>query len=143
MVLILKFGYKGNKVPKKNDTFTITLGKTHLGWGTHRYTRSREIIYEEGYLPIPKDIAINLNIYMSNKEDANIIYNFSTNDGFYSNEELKASGCSNAGDIYAKNLAGNGDLKLLGKWFTHINAKEGDKIKISFTSPAQIILSKV
>jgi hypothetical protein len=141
-VLILKFGYKGNKVPKQNDTFTITLGKTHLGWGTHRYTSSREIIYNEGYLPIPKDIAIKLNIYMSNKKDANIIYNFSTSDGFYSNEELKASGCSNAGDIYAKNLAGNGDLKLLGKWFTHINAIKGDKIKISFTSPTHIILSK-
>lgn len=80
---------------------------------------------------------------MSNKEDANIVYNFSTDDNFYTNEELKASGCMVKGDIYAKNLAGNGDLKLLGKWFTHIQAQVGDKIKIFFTSPTDIILSKV
>ena len=130
-------------MPKKGNEFTITLGKTHLGWGTHRYTNSRETIYEEGYLPIPKAKAKEFDIYMSNKKDANYIYNFSTDDNFYSNEELKASGCSTKGDIYAKNLAGNGDLKLLGKWFTHIKAKVGDEIKISFTSPTNIVLSKI
>lgn len=130
-------------MPEQHDEFIVTLGKTHLGWGTHRYTQTREVIYNEGYLPIPKKIAVALEIYMSNKKDANIIYTFSTNDGFYINEELKASGCSTKGDIYAKNLAGNGNLKLLGKWFTHIQAQVGDKIKISFTSPTTIILSKV
>lgn len=130
-------------MPKKGDEFIVKLGKTHLGWGTHRYTSTRDIIYEEGYLKIPKDVAVKFNIYMSNKTDANIIYDFSTNDKFYVNEKLKASGCSTRGDIYAKNLAGNGDLKLLGKWFTHIKAKVGDEIKISFTSPTDIILSKV
>ena len=130
-------------MPKKDDEFTVALGKTHLGWGTHRYTSTREVIYEEGYLPIPKKVAMDLEIYMSNKKDANIIYNFSTDDNFYTNEKLKASGCSTKGDIYAKNLAGNGDLKLLGKWFTFINAKVGDEIKISFTSPTDILLSKI
>jgi hypothetical protein len=128
-------------MPKKGDEFTVDLGKTHLGWGTHRYTDTREVIYEEGYLKVPKKIAKDLGMYMSNKKDANIIYTFSTDDGFYTNEELKASGCSTKGDIYAKNLAGNGDLKLLGKWFTHIKAKVGDEIKISFTSPTDIVLS--
>ena len=130
-------------MPKKGDEYTVALGKTHLGWGTHRYTATREVIYEEGYLKIPRDVAKDLEIYMSNKKDANIIYNFSTSDCFYNNEKLKASGCSTKGDIYAKNLAGDGDLKLLGKWFTHIKAKVGDEIKISFTSPTDIILSKV
>ncbi len=124
-------------MPKKGDEYTVALGKTHLGWGTHRYTTTRDVIYEEGYLKIPKPVAEKFDIYMSNKVGVNIIYNFSTN------EKLKASGCSTKGDIYAKNFAGNGDLKLLGKWFTHIKAKVGDEIKISFTSPTDIILSKV
>jgi len=130
-------------MPKQGDEFIVTLGETHLGWGTHRYTQTREVIYEEGYLPIPKAIALELDIFMSNKKNANIIYTFSTNDGFYNNEQLKASGNSKAGSIHAKNLAGNGDLKLLGKWFTHIQAQVGDEIKISFTSPTNITLSKV
>ena len=130
-------------MPKKDDEYIVELGETHLGWGTHRYTNTREVIYQEGYLKIPRSVAIDLEIYMSNKKDANIIYNFSTSDGFYSNQKLKASGCMTKGDIYAKNLAGNGDLKLLGKWFTHIQAQVGDKIKIYFTSPTDIILSKV
>jgi len=130
-------------MPNTGDEFIVTLGETHLGWGTHRYTNTRKIIYEEGYLPIPRDKAKEFDIYMSNQTNANYVYNFSTNDNFYNNEELKASGCSIQGDIYAKNLAGNGNLKLLGKWFTHIQAQVGDKIKISFTSPTDIILSKV
>jgi len=130
-------------MPKKNDEYIVSLGKTHLGWGTHRYTNTREVIYDEGYLKIPRAVAIDLEIYMSNKKDANTIYNFATNDNFFTNEKLLASGCSTKGDIYAKNLAGKGDLKLLGKWFTHIKAEVGDEIKISFTSPTDIILSKV
>jgi len=130
-------------MPKKDDEYIVALGKTHLGWGTHRYTATRDVIYEEGYLKIPKPVAEKFDIYMSNKVGANIIYNFSTDDKFYTNEKLKASGCSTKGDVYAKNLAGDEDLKLLGKWFTHIKAKVGDEIKISFTSPTDIILTKV
>jgi len=97
-------------MPKKYDEYIVALGETHLSWGTHRYTTTREVIYQEGYLKIPKAKAKEFDIYMSNKKDANIIYNFSTNDGFYTNEKLKAAGCSTAGDIYAKNFHGNGLL---------------------------------
>lgn len=37
-------------MPKKNDEYIVALGETHLGWGTHRYTNTREVIYQEGYL---------------------------------------------------------------------------------------------
>lgn len=38
---------------KAGDYYTITLKKSHLDWGTHRYTGTREEIPGEGYIPIP------------------------------------------------------------------------------------------
>ncbi|MEG2847875.1 MAG: hypothetical protein RR904_03755 [Bacilli bacterium] len=56
---------------------------------------------------------------------------------------LKSSGNRAKGEVYAKNLHGSGNLKLLGYWFAHINANPGDIIRVEFTSSTDIILTKI
>lgn len=130
-------------MPQTGNHFIVPLKKTHLGWGTHRTTHTRPRINNEGYIPIPSKYSKSFNITNSNNKRQNNIYQFSTSDGFLKNEELKASGCVKRGNIYAKNLHGKGNLKLLGTWFINIQAKIGDLIKVEFISPTEILLTKL
>lgn len=130
-------------MPKNGDSYTVRLKETYIKWGEYRHTNSREKIINEVYFPIPADKAREYNIYNSNKEGANIEYNVITSDDFIINGKLKAQGCSNAGDVHAKNLSGSGNLKLLGPWMTHINAKVDDNIKIEWTDETTIKLTKL
>lgn len=130
-------------MPNTGDTFITKLKRAHLFWGSHRHTNSRSIIYGEAYLHISISQAKRLNIYNERQPNANTIYNCNTNDGFLTNKELKASGKRSENDIYAKQFHGNGDLKLLGTWFNHINAQIGDQIEIRFISPTEILLTRL
>ncbi|MDQ1151191.1 hypothetical protein QE382_003175 [Sphingobacterium zeae] len=130
-------------MPKAGDQFISTLKKTHLGWGTHRYTNSRPAIKNEGYIPIPSRYAKGFYITNLHETRQSNIYKFSTSDGYLIDKELKASGNTKKGDKFAKNLHGNNDLKLLGSWFNHIGAKIGDKIKVEFKSSNEILLTKI
>ncbi|OES43347.1 hypothetical protein [Domibacillus iocasae] len=125
-------------MPRTGDTFTTTLKQAHLEWGSHRHTNTRGTVYGEGYLHIPRQVATALDIYNSNCPGANITYTCNSVDGFLQNVSLKASGCSTAGDIYAKQFQGNGNLQLLGQWFRHVNAQIGDQVRILFTSPTEM-----
>lgn len=129
-------------MPNTGDTFITTLKQAHLEWGVHRHTNSRGIVFGEGYLQIPASIARNLNITNSNSPNNNV-YLCSSNDGFLNNVNLKATGCSHAGSIYAKQFHGSGNLQLLGSWFHHINAQIGDQVRIDFISPSEILLTKI
>lgn len=130
-------------MPKKGDSYIVKLKETYIKWGEYRHTTSRETIIDEVYLPIPAEKARAFNIFNSNKTGAITDFNVKTADGFVINGKLKAQGCSHAGDIHAKNLSGSGDLKLLGPWMTKIKAKVGDEIKIEWTSPNDILLTKI
>lgn len=130
-------------MPVRGNYYIATLKKTHLGWGTHRNTFSRPRIGDEGYIPIPANCAVRFNITNVNNRSQSNVYLFSTSDGFYQNKYLKSSGSGKKGSIYAKNLHGNGDLKLLGKWFDHLGAVIGDQIKVEFVSPTEILLTKI
>lgn len=130
---------------QKGDSYTVTLKKSHIDWGTHRYTGSRGTIYGEGYLPIPRDFAIRYEILNSNgtnKQDIpgkNIFYCTSEDGSFRG--YLRAQGCNNAGDIYAKQFAGDKDLKGLGSWYQHVNAEEGSRVTVTWTSQDHIEIS--
>lgn len=133
-------------MPKAGDSFVITLGETHLGWGSHRYTGSRRIIYGESYIPIPHKIAQSLGIfnanYNPNKCDTLGIntFNCTSQDGIFTGI-LKASGCIRKNDIYAKNLHGQGNLKALAPWYASWNAQIGDKIEVKWTSTTDIVIT--
>ena len=128
---------------KIGDNFITTLKDAHLKWGTHRYTNSRKTIYGEGYLQVSRKEAKKIDLYNSNKVNANNIYKVSTNDGYLKDVEFKAQGSMRRGDIYAKQLSASGDLKRLGDWYSHIGATKGDQIKIEWTSLTDILITKI
>lgn len=127
-------------MPNTNDSFITTLKKPHLEWGTHRYTNSRGAIYGEGYLQIPISEARRIGIHNGNLIGGNTIYNCNSTDGFLNNVTIKASGCSRAGDTFAKQFHGRGNLRLLGDWFNHVSAKIGDQVEIKWISPLDITI---
>ena len=129
------------------NSYTITLKRAHLEWGTHRYTNSRGIVYGEGYIPIPSHRARAFSLYNQNGTGYSDIlgenlFNCTSADGLFSGE-LRAQGCHQAGDIYAKQFSVNGDLRALGDWFYKIGACVGDRIKVTWISDTDIIIEKL
>lgn len=51
---------------RPGNSYEITLKQPHLEWGSHRYTNSRGIVYGEGYIPIPANVAYSFDIYNQN-----------------------------------------------------------------------------
>lgn len=129
------------------NTFTIKLNRSQLEWGTFRFTGSRGLRYGEGYLKIPKQVACALGLFNSNHTNGNDvigenIFHATSADGLF-NGPLRSQGCSNAGDPYAKQFAGDKDLMALGYWYAQINAQVGDLVRVTFTSPTDVVLEKI
>lgn len=129
------------------NTFTITLKRAHLNWGTHRYTNTRGVVYGEGYIPIPRRYATRFNIVNSNATGGidvlgQNIFKCTSVDGIFTGY-LKAQGNSKAGDIFAKQFSANDDLKALGSWFAYINAQVGDRIIVTWTSSTDMTIEKI
>lgn len=127
--------------------YTITLRKSHLEWGTYRFTGTRNQIYGEGYIPIPARMARDLNLLNNNGTGkkgvfGKNLFNCISADGLFQGI-LRAQGCKAAGDIYAKQFAGNKSLKAIGSWYAQIGAKVGDKVRVSWTSETDIIIEKL
>lgn len=130
-------------MPKINDTYKITLKPSHLGWGHYRHTNSRRKRKGEAYVHIPRNKAIKYNIYNSNNSKANVIYKCNSSDGFLKNVDIRASGSSKKGNVYAKQFQGSGNLKLFGFWFKHIKACVGDIVVVKFTSSTSFTIKLI
>lgn len=129
-------------------SYTVKLSQSHLAWGTYRYTGSRATIYGEGYIPIPASVAHSQNIFNSNGTNGQDIlgqniFICSSIDGYLKNVTMKAQGCTQAGSIYAKQFSANGNLKVLGQWYYHMNCQVGDSVRVTWTSPNQILIEKI
>ena len=129
------------------DSYVVTLSEAHLGWGTHRYTNTRPRIEGERYLPIPRRDAQRLNIVNSNATGGRDVFgqnlfHCTSADGFF-NAVFKAQGCVREGDIYAKQFSVNNDLQALNAWYDHINAHVGDCIRVTWTSPTDIVIERI
>lgn len=120
-------------MPKTGDTFKVTLKPSHLGWGIHRHTNTRDLIYGEGYIKIPRQYAKKFCIFNDNHPAADPRYYCKATDGSYSGV-LLAQGCSRAGDPYAKQFAEEGNLKGIGDWYRSVGAQEGGEVRVTFTS---------
>lgn len=127
-------------MPQAGDSFVITLNDAHLDWGEHRHTNTRDAIPGEGYIPIPKEHAVRFNIFNSNRAGGNPLYEFRTLNGDIMSGTLLAQGCSSAGNEYAKQFSGHGDLKLVGRWYASVNASPGGHVKITFTASNSLTL---
>lgn len=129
------------------DSYTIMLQETHLKWGEIRYTDSRGVVYGEGYIPIPIRYARSFNLLNQNGTDyldvlGVNLFNCTSADGLYSGV-LRAQGNTGAGNIYAKQFAGDKNLKALGAWFCDIEADVGDEVRVSWTSPTDVVIEKL
>ena len=130
---------------KAGDYYEITLEKAHLEWGTHRYTGSRGLVYGEGYIPIPSDCAYSFGLLNGNGTlGADVfgknLFNCKSSDGYY-NGVIRAQG-NQADDRYAKQFAGDKNLKALGDWFYKVGASIGDKVLLEWTSSTDILITK-
>lgn len=130
---------------KQGDMYEVMLNVSHLDWGNHRYTHTRERIDGERYLPIPRDRAREFNILNSNGtfgEDifGKNLFNCKSSDGNFT-AVLKAQGCSRRGDIYAKQFSVCGDLKQLDLWYENVDAQPGDIVRVEWISETEIILT--
>ena len=126
------------------DYYIVTLDFAHLGWGTYRHTASRPPIEGERYLPIPRYDATRLNIFNSNATGGRDVFgsnlfNCRSRDGSFT-AVLKAQGCSQAGDRYAKQFSVNNDLRALKEWYDNVGAAPGDRVKVSWVSPTDIVI---
>lgn len=132
---------------KAGDSFVVELSQSHVAWGTYRFTNSREPISGEGYIPIPLIDARRLKLFNGNgtrhvdKWEKNL-FECESMDGFFRGI-LRAQGSRSAGDIYAKQFAGDGDLKALGRWYAHIDARSGDKIRVYWIDAKRIEIEKL
>lgn len=129
------------------NSFRVTLTPSQLGWGTERYTGSRPVREGEAYLAIPRKYAMEYDLFNSNNTTGNDIlgqniFNCITSDGFL-NCELKAEGCKSAGDVYAKQFAGNDNLRTLGDWYSYVNAQVDDVVEVYFLSPTDVRLTLI
>ena len=62
-----------------------------------------------------------------------------SSDGYYKGI-LKAQGSSTAGDIYAKQFSGFGDLQAVGNWYNNVNAKVGDIVRVKWVRPDEVVI---
>ena len=119
-------------MPKAGDCYTVSLKEAHMDWGRHRYTHTRERIEGEGYVQIPKRYA---EMYGIRKGDR---FTATFEDGFPS-FAARAAGNSTAGDIWAKQFQGDGDLKAFGRWYASCGAEIGDTVCVTFTAPDVVL----
>lgn len=128
------------------DTFTIILKEPHLAWGSYRYTGSRGIVYGEGYIPIPASDAYRIHTLNTNGTGGidvlgQNLFRCRSADGLYSGV-LKAQG--NQNDVrYAKQFSGNDNLKAIGDWYYKIGADVGDKIRVTWVSPYDVVIERI
>ena len=128
------------------NTYTVPLRPSHLNWGEYRNPTNRNIIPGEGYIPIPRNYAMNYEIFNSNHRQIGLGYNLfyaSSTDGFLDNVVLLAQGCSNAGDIYAKQFSVQGNLQMIGEWYRNCNATPNDSVKVTWENSKFILLEIV
>ena len=116
---------------RAGDHYTVELKASHLDWGGYRHSQTRNTIKGEGYVPIPKSAAVKYNILIGST------YTAVFEDGFPT-FRVRAAGNSKAGDIYAKQFQGDGDLKAFGNWFIDMNAKIGDYVIVTFLDEGTI-----
>jgi hypothetical protein len=113
-------------MPQFGDAFVVKIKPSHLGWGTYRHAHSRGPIYGEGYIKIPSKYAVMYGIFNNNNPGNNALFDCTAINGTFRGT-LLAQGCSNAGDIYAKQFAEYKNLQGIGNWYRSVNAHTGGR----------------
>lgn len=123
-------------MPSPGNQYRVFLKQSHIDWGRHRYTHTRERIEGEGYVPIPKAYAVSYGILLGS------CYTATFSDGFPP-FQIRAAGNSSAGDPFAKQFQGDGDLKAFGRWYAHVGAKIDDQVLVTFIDESTVLFELV
>lgn len=128
------------------DSYVVELKQAHLEWGEHRYTNSRGIVYGEGYIPIRAEDAYRFNIQNQNGTGYRDImgvnlFNCESSDGLFRGVLRAQGNQSNA--RFAKQFAGDNNLKAIGLWYSQIDAQVGDRVKVTWLSPTDIKIERL
>lgn len=128
------------------ESYEVELKEPHLDWGRVRYTNTREPIPGEGYIPIPAADAYRLNLLNSNGTNGNDVFGqnlfYCTSADHSYQGVLRAQGNQDRTQ-YAKQFSEDGNLRGIGSWYASIGAVPGDWIRVSWTSPVDIIIEKL
>lgn len=130
---------------KAGDYYDVEVMDPHSNWGIVRNTNSRDRREGEAYIKIPATIAYDFGIYNSAGAGGDILgkslFNCSTADGLFS-VVLRAEG-NQAYKEFAKQFAGDGNLKAVGDLYRRIGAHAGDTIRVTWTSESDIVVEKL
>lgn len=131
---------------KAGDSYVVTLKEAHLAWGEYRHTNTRDVQYGEAYIQIPADIAYDYNIMSfkgagSHDSWGKNLFHCVSSDGFLCGV-LRAQG-EQSNESYAKQFAIDKDLKAIGRWYDHVDAKAGDQLKLTWLDETSILVEKL
>lgn len=131
-------------MPKKGDLFEVTLKETHVAWGEYRHTNTRDLISGETYIPIPRSVATDLEIFNRDRGEGigHNEYYAKSLDGYYEGI-VKMSGNQRSGDPYAKNIAESGNLKGFNEWFNNAGITVGTRLRIEWISSTELLFTKL
>lgn len=125
--------------------YDVEVMDPHSDWGMVRHTDSRDRREGEAYIKIPSGIAYDFGIYNSAGAGGDIfgksLFNCTTADGSFS-VVLRAEGNQSYKE-FAKQFAGDGDLKAVGELYRVIGAHAGDTIRVKWTSESDIVVEKL
>lgn len=97
-----------------------------------------------GYIPIPAydQQLFNENATMGQDIIGKNIFYCTSCDGFFQKIKMKSQGTQSDGN-YSKQFSVNNSLQTMGTWYQHINVQVGDYIKVTWTSPTEILIEKI
>lgn len=126
---------------ERGDSYIVSLKRPHLEWGVFRHTDSRGTVFGEGYIQIPAEDAYRLNLLNQNGTGYNDIFgknlfNCRSADGRFEGV-LRAQG-NQSDERYAKQFAGDKNLKALGDWFFEMGACVDDEVSVTWISDTDI-----
>lgn len=123
-------------MPQAGDSYIVEIKEAHIMWGEFhpsRHSHSRTQVYGEGYIQIPAQYAYRYGVFnKNNPSGANVRYNCTSYDGYYSGCLLAQGNQSDQN--FAKQFSEEGNLKGIGDWYDYVGATAGDYVKVVFIS---------
>ena len=116
------------------DYFEVELLPVHLNWGTTSRDGTRHRHPDEVYIPIPINIARNLNLFNDGTEFSVQGQNFN----------VKATGTQGSNNEYGKNLTSANGLKSLGRYLKGtLNAHPGDIVRVEWITDTHVSIELI
>ena len=124
-------------MPKAGDSYIVTIQPSHIDWGDkNRNPTNRAPISGESYVAIPVRYAREYGIYRGDTYNATFANGADP-------IRIKAAGNGTADGTYPKQFEGigQGACKAFTPWYISCQAEVGDRVKVEFTSPDDVVFT--